>query len=197
MPLGHLKITPSPLKRPATWKYLRWIPLSVMAVPGLLYPEETPLSRSNHQGAAILNDFRDGYPAVLREPLRPGPAWFRGDLHMQSAHSDGQCPSQTGTMVPCPVFFTVDASARRGLDFIAITDHNAQSQYEATCTIPRCDIRPDPPCVMDERRPASLVSRSGYWPRRQALAPRKSDLCQLDSCPMRIGRLGDRNADRD
>ncbi len=71
------------------------------------------------------------YPAVLREPLRPGPAWFRGDLHMHTANSDGQCPSQTATMVPCPVYFTVDAAARRGLDFIAITDHNAQSQYEA------------------------------------------------------------------
>jgi hypothetical protein len=69
-------------------------------------------------------------PAVLREPLRPGPAWFRGDLHMHTAHSDGQCPSQTGKMVPCPVFFTVDAAARRGLDFIAITDHNATSQYD-------------------------------------------------------------------
>lgn len=70
-------------------------------------------------------------PDVLREPLRSGPAWYRGDLHMHTAHSDGQCPSQTGKMVPCPVFFTVDAAARRGLDFIAITDHNATSQYDA------------------------------------------------------------------
>jgi hypothetical protein len=70
-------------------------------------------------------------PAILREPLRAGPAWFRGDLHMHTAHSDGQCPSQSGKMVPCPVFFTVDAAARRGLDFIAITDHNATSQYDA------------------------------------------------------------------
>jgi len=70
-------------------------------------------------------------PAILREPLRPGPAWFRGDLHMHTAHSDAQCPSQTGKMVPCPVFFTVDAAARRGLDFIAVTDHNATSQYDA------------------------------------------------------------------
>jgi hypothetical protein len=70
-------------------------------------------------------------PAILREPLRPGPAWFRGDLHMHTAHSDGQCPSQTGKMVPCPVYFTVDAAARRGLDFIAVTDHNATSQYDA------------------------------------------------------------------
>jgi hypothetical protein len=70
-------------------------------------------------------------PAVLREALRAAPGWYRGDLHMHTAHSDGQCPSQTGKMVPCPVFFTVDAAARRGLDFIAITDHNATSQYDA------------------------------------------------------------------
>jgi len=70
-------------------------------------------------------------PEILRKPLRPGPGWFRGDLHMHTAHSDGQCPSQSGRMVPCPVFFTVDAAARRGLDFIAITDHNATSQYGA------------------------------------------------------------------
>ena len=50
---------------------------------------------------------------------------------MHTAHSDGQCPSQTGKMVPCPVYFTADAAARRGLDFIAITDHNASSQYDA------------------------------------------------------------------
>jgi hypothetical protein len=70
-------------------------------------------------------------PAELRAPLRTGPGWYRGDLHMHTAHSDGQCASQTGRMVPCPVFFTVDAAARRGLDFIAITDHNATSQYDA------------------------------------------------------------------
>lgn len=69
-------------------------------------------------------------PPLLREPLRAGPAWFRGDLHMHTGNSDGQCPDQTGTLVPCPVYFTVDAAARRGLDFIAITDHNATSQYD-------------------------------------------------------------------
>jgi hypothetical protein len=70
-------------------------------------------------------------PAELLVPLRTGPAWYRGDLHMHTAHSDGTCPSQTGKMVPCPVYFTADAAARRGLDFIAITDHNATSQYDA------------------------------------------------------------------
>ncbi len=70
-------------------------------------------------------------PRILREPLRHGPAWYRGDLHMHTGHSDGRCPSQTGEMVPCPVFVTVEAATRRGLDFIAITDHNATSQYDA------------------------------------------------------------------
>jgi len=70
-------------------------------------------------------------PVDLLTPLRSGPGWYRGDLHMHTAHSDGQCQNQTGKMAPCPVFFTVDAAARRGLDFIAITDHNATSQYDA------------------------------------------------------------------
>lgn len=70
-------------------------------------------------------------PEVLREPLRRGAAWYRGDLHMHTAHSDGQCANQSGERVPCPVFLTVEAAARRGLDFIAITDHNATSQYDA------------------------------------------------------------------
>lgn len=70
-------------------------------------------------------------PPVLRQPLRTGPGWYRGDLHMHTGHSDGRCPNQTGQMVPCPVFMTVEAAVKRGLDFIAITDHNATSQYDA------------------------------------------------------------------
>jgi hypothetical protein len=70
-------------------------------------------------------------PEILRAPLRRGPAWYRGDLHMHTAHSDGQCASQSGEKVPCPVFLTVEAAAHRGLDFIAISDHNATSQYDA------------------------------------------------------------------
>ena len=69
------------------------------------------------------------YPADLRVPLRDGPAWYRGDLHMHTGHSDGACPSLSGKLVPCPVFVTVQAALRRNLDFIAITDHNATSQY--------------------------------------------------------------------
>ena len=78
---------------------------------------------------------RDGdAPAVSTfsdHPMRPGPAWFRGDLHLHTGHSDGTCPSQAGVMVPCPVFRTAQAAAARGLDFIAVTDHNTVSQDQA------------------------------------------------------------------
>jgi len=62
-------------------------------------------------------------------PLRNGPAWYRGDLHMHNAHSDGSCLSQSGQKVPCPLYKTVEAAAAKKLDFIAITDHNTTSQY--------------------------------------------------------------------
>jgi hypothetical protein len=78
------------------------------------------------RNGAVMNE-----PADLVKPLRVGAAWYRGDLHMHTAHSDGTCPSQAGKSVPCPVYFTADAAARRGLDFIAITDHNATSQYDS------------------------------------------------------------------
>ena len=70
-------------------------------------------------------------PPVLRGALHPGPAWFRGDLHMHTAHSDGSCKSLRGVKVPCPVFMIAEAAARRGLDFVAITDHNTTSQNDA------------------------------------------------------------------
>jgi predicted metal-dependent phosphoesterase TrpH len=70
-------------------------------------------------------------PLVLRGSLRSGPAWFRGDLHMHTAHSDGSCNSVRGVKVPCPVFVIAEAATRRGLDFIAVTDHNTTSQNDA------------------------------------------------------------------
>ena len=63
--------------------------------------------------------------------LRADPGWYRGDLHMHTAHSDGTCLSQRRQRVPCPVFFTARTASERGLDFIAITDHNTLSQADA------------------------------------------------------------------
>ncbi len=62
-------------------------------------------------------------------PLEAKTRWYRGDMHLHTAHSDGSCTSQSGNRVPCPVFLTVQSAAAQGLDFIAITDHNATSQY--------------------------------------------------------------------
>jgi hypothetical protein len=73
-------------------------------------------------------------PAVStfsQTPVRNGPAWYRGDLHMHDAHSDGSCQSQSGRRVPCPLYKTVENADRRGLDFIAISDHNTISHFDA------------------------------------------------------------------
>jgi hypothetical protein len=68
-------------------------------------------------------------PEVLNPPLRREAGWYRGDLHMHGAHSDGSCLSQSGAQrVPCPLFLTIDAALQRGLDFIALSDHNSVSQ---------------------------------------------------------------------
>jgi hypothetical protein len=66
------------------------------------------------------------------EPIvRAEPGWYRGDLHMHTAHSDGSCLSRRQQRVPCPLFLTAKAASERGLDFIAITDHNTTSHADA------------------------------------------------------------------
>lgn len=122
--IGLTDATPSCLPGPlpaGTWNVLLGVP-NIRAGVTTHYTIKIYFSHTGEVSAE---------PSVLLEPLRQGPAWYRGDLHMHTAHSDGQCPSQTGKRVPCPVFLTVEAAAKRGLDFIAITDHNAQSQYDA------------------------------------------------------------------
>lgn len=85
--------------------------------------------------ATFRADIRFNDPAedhgFTSSPLETGKRWYRGDLHMHTANSDGSCASQSGKRVPCPVYLTAQAATQRGLDFIAITDHNATSQYES------------------------------------------------------------------
>ncbi len=71
---------------------------------------------------------RHGAPSRPEAPMRPEPGWYRGDLHLHTAHSDGSCGAQSGAVVPCPVFKTVEAAAARWLDFIVVSDHNTVSQ---------------------------------------------------------------------
>ncbi|MBS1800838.1 MAG: PHP domain-containing protein [Acidobacteria bacterium] len=111
---------PGPV-RPGVWKLLLGVPSVGKGV------------RSEYVAKIYFG--RAGEPAAIStfeaEPVRQGPAWFRGDLHMHDAHSDGSCDSQTGKKVPCPLYKTVEAAAARGLDFIAITDHNTISHFDA------------------------------------------------------------------
>lgn len=69
---------------------------------------------------------KDHTPLVLRD----APGWYRGDLHMHSTHSDGSCSSQQGNKVPCPLFLSLQAATRQGLDFVAVTEHNTVSHLE-------------------------------------------------------------------
>lgn len=74
-------------------------------------------------------DFAAGYP--LPAPLNPAAGWYRGDLHAHTGHSDASCRTQSGGRAPCPTYRTVEAAAARGLDFIAVTDHNTLAHYAA------------------------------------------------------------------
>ena len=58
-----------------------------------------------------------------------GRDWYVGDLHAHSAHSDGSCGNDLGTTVSCPAALSVQTAAERGLDFIALTEHNAVSHH--------------------------------------------------------------------
>lgn len=64
-------------------------------------------------------------------PIDARPGWYRGDLHMHSGESDGKCRAQSGAVIPCPVYRTVEAAAARRLDFIALSDHNTTAHFNA------------------------------------------------------------------
>jgi len=63
---------------------------------------------------------RPATPRAERAPVaesRRGTAWYRGDLHVHTVHSDGRLP--TGDVVA--------AARSAGLDFVVSTDHNTNS----------------------------------------------------------------------
>jgi len=86
-------------------------------------------TQNSHYRAEIRFNYNTEDQSFTRTPLSTDHRWYRGDLHMHTAHSDGSCISQSGRQVPCPLFFTVQTAATRGLDFIAITDHNSDAHY--------------------------------------------------------------------
>jgi hypothetical protein len=118
--VSSVDVTPSFIPGPMTpgqWSLLLGVP-NMRASAQANYTAQVYFSR----GLAAADE-----PAPLRQPVRSGPAWYRGDLHMHTAHSDGSCANQGGVSVPCPLFLTVQAAAERKLDFIAVTEHNTVS----------------------------------------------------------------------
>lgn len=108
---------PGPLP-PGVWKL-------VLGVPNL-----RPAAQARYT-AHLTFEHGLAFAGFSAAPIKAGPGWYRGDLHMHTAHSDGSCLSNRGARVPCPVFKTLEAAHARGLDFIAVTDHNATSQNDA------------------------------------------------------------------
>src|SRR5882724_4663071 len=83
---------PGPL-RPGKWNLLLGIP----NIRPDTKAEFTAGVRFERAGA-------DAVPVVQSEPvLRAEPGWYRGDLHMHTAHSDGSCLSRRQQHVPCPL----------------------------------------------------------------------------------------------
>ena len=124
--------TPSYLSGPLTpgvWQLLLGVP-RIRSGQTSLFTAEIYFQREGNAGL----------PAQTNA-LRSEAGWYRGDLHMHSAHSDGSCQSKSGAQrVPCPLFLTLDAAAERGLDFLAVTEHNTNSHVrELTALQPYFD----------------------------------------------------------
>jgi hypothetical protein len=122
--LSATDATPSYLPGPiraGTWKLILGVP-NIRKDQHADYEARITLARAGEPFA--VSAFSDA-------PLKPGPAWYRGDLHLHTAHSDGECTSQAGRKVPCPLYKSVEAAAARGLDFLAVSDHNSVSQFNA------------------------------------------------------------------
>lgn len=59
-----------------------------------------------------------------------GAAWYRGDMHIHSGHSDGFCASQSDEKTPCPLYNSIVSASARELDFVMLTEHNTTSQAQ-------------------------------------------------------------------
>jgi hypothetical protein len=120
--IGEIDSTPGYLTGPIVPG--RW---SLLVGAGRM-PRDPPV----HYSAQIWFDHPgDAFRGFSVHPLKSGPGWYRGDLHMHSGHSDGECKSMRGVDIPCPVFPTLAAARDAHLDFISLTDHNTTSQTES------------------------------------------------------------------
>lgn len=113
--------TPSYLSGPlpaGTWSLVLGVP-NIRKAATAAYTAKIWLDRAD----VPFYGFSDG-------PIKTGERWYRGDLHVHTGHSDGSCLSREQKKIPCPVFRSVQTAVEAKLDFVAITDHNATSQYQ-------------------------------------------------------------------
>ncbi|MEO8481198.1 MAG: CehA/McbA family metallohydrolase [Acidobacteriota bacterium] len=75
----------------------------------------------------------DGLGPVLKAEA----AWYVGDLHAHTLHSDGFGCIDSGTTTArgCQPWEVVEAARARHLDFLAITDHNTTSHHADLATL--------------------------------------------------------------
>jgi hypothetical protein len=79
----------------------------------------------------------DGPQEGLARILRPATEWYVGDLHAHTLHSDAfGCRDSSGDAARgCQPWEVVEAARARGLDFLAITDHNTMSHHADLATL--------------------------------------------------------------
>jgi hypothetical protein len=111
---------PGPLA-PGTWRLLMGVPSIRNGV------------TSRYRVVVRVTPEGPGQPsptAVPADRALTGPHWYQGDLHAHTMHSDGfSCASDRGNTAPCAAHQIADVAARRGLDFVAVTDHNTTSHH--------------------------------------------------------------------
>jgi hypothetical protein len=79
------------------------------------------------------DDSDDGLAPVLNA----APGWYAGDLHSHTLHSDAYGCQDAGrkTTRGCQPWEVVEAAGARGLDFLAVTDHNTVSHHADLATL--------------------------------------------------------------
>lgn len=61
--------------------------------------------------------------------VRSGEAWYAGDLHSHSGHSDGRGRSRGGKPMRAAPFRVFEAAEAAGLDFLLLSDHNTAAHW--------------------------------------------------------------------
>lgn len=99
----------------------------------LAVPNARPGSRADYRVKVYFDrgESMKASAAIASAPIREGPGWYRGDLHLHTGESDGSCRSNAGVKVPCPLFRMVERASAAGLDFVSLTEHNTVAHDDA------------------------------------------------------------------